>query len=63
MYGVSLNSTPRDGSSDTDDDDSYGYYGHHFPKKPIVYAYDAAAERQKLLELEEAQHTETLNNG
>lgn len=58
MYG-----TPHNGSSDTEDDD--GYYGHHISKKPIVYAYDAAAEREaerRRLELE-AQLTETLNNG
>jgi len=63
MYGVALDDTPHNASSDTDDDD--GYYGHHFPKS-IVYAYDAAAEREaerrKLLELEEAQHTESFND-
>ncbi|KAF8318012.1 hypothetical protein DL93DRAFT_2165419 [Clavulina sp. PMI_390] len=52
MYGLAPNDKPDSDSDDAADDEPYdepGHAGHHhnIPKKPIVYAYDAAAEREK----------------
>lgn len=65
MYGVALDGTHPTTDTDSihsdysEEDNEPGHYGHHhphghFPKKPVVYAYDAAAEREaERLRLEE----------